>query len=172
VGFAVPPGACDAHVHVFGDPRKYPFFANRVYTPETAPVTELRSTLDALHIDRVVVVQPSVYGTDNRCTVDAVRELGSRARGIAVIDANKSDAELETMAREGIRGIRLNLTQAGVSDPSAALRGFEAAAARLRIWYPRRRPIVPTCCRSPERWLPPTRSACSGARTGRILIPR
>src|SRR5258707_465843 len=137
VNFAVPPGACDAHVHVFCDPQRYPFFAGRVYTPETASVAELRAMLDALHMERVVVVHPSVYGTDNRCTVDAVRQLGSRARGIAVIDANTPEAELDEMAKVGFRGIRINLTQAGVSDPSAALKSFQAASerAKKRNWH-------------------------------------
>jgi predicted TIM-barrel fold metal-dependent hydrolase len=137
VNFNVPPGACDAHVHVFGDPQRYPFFAGRVYTPESASVAEVRAMLDTLHLQRVVVVHPSVYGTDNRCTVDAVRQLGARARGIAVIDANTPESELDDMAKVGFRGIRINLTQAGVSDPSAALRSFQAAVdrAKKRNWH-------------------------------------
>jgi predicted TIM-barrel fold metal-dependent hydrolase len=137
VAFAVPEGACDCHVHVFGDPQKYQFFAGRVYTPEPASVAELRACLDALHMGRVVVVQPSVYGTDNRCTVDAVRELGRRARGVAVIDANTPDAALDDMAAAGIRGVRLNLSTAGVNDPSVGLRAFTAAAERAsrRKWH-------------------------------------
>src|ERR671939_559301 len=55
VAFDVPPGACDSHVHVFGDPQKYPFFSGRVYTPETASVDELKSMLSAIHMARVVV---------------------------------------------------------------------------------------------------------------------
>src|SRR4051812_3845882 len=107
VSFAVPPGACDTHVHIFGDPQKYPFTPARAYTPEQASVAELRSSLAALHLDRVVIVHPSVYGTDNRCTLDALRELGSRARAIAVIDANTPDKELDEMARIGVRGLRI-----------------------------------------------------------------
>jgi predicted TIM-barrel fold metal-dependent hydrolase len=137
VNFSVPPGACDTHVHVFGDPKKFPFFAGRVFTPEQASVAELRSMLKSIHRERVVVVHPSVYGTDNRATVDAVRELGSMARGIAVIDAKTPESELDEMARVGIRGIRINLTQAGVSDPAAALRSFQTAAerAKARNWH-------------------------------------
>ena len=137
VNFQVPVGACDCHVHIFGDPQRYPFIPGRVYTPEPASVVELRAMLDAIHMQRVVVVQPSVYGTDNRCTLDAVRELGTRARGIAVIDANTPDAALDEMARSGIRGIRINLTQAGVSDPSVALKAFQTAAERAKAhdWH-------------------------------------
>src|SRR5438034_3398366 len=137
VGFAVPDGACDCPVHAFGDLQRYPFAPGRVYTPETASIAELRACLDALHMDRVVIVQPSVYGTDNRCTVDAVRELGRRARGIAVIDANTPDAALDELVRAGIRGIRLNLTQGGVSDPAVALQRFRTAAERAKTlnWH-------------------------------------
>jgi predicted TIM-barrel fold metal-dependent hydrolase len=132
VSFPVPEGACDCHVHVFGDLQRYPFAAARTYTPQTAALPELRALLDALHMDRVVVVQPSVYGTDNRCTLDAVRELGRRARGVAVIDATTPDAALDDMAHAGIRGIRLNLTQVGVSDPAVARQRFQTAAERAK----------------------------------------
>jgi predicted TIM-barrel fold metal-dependent hydrolase len=137
VNFDVPAGSCDCHVHVFGDPQRYPFFADRTYTPETAPVGQLHSLLDALHLDRVIVVQPSVYGPDNTCTLDAIRELGNRARGVAVIDARTSDAALDQMAKGGIRGIRLNLSQLGINEPAAALREFQAAAARAKArgWH-------------------------------------
>jgi predicted TIM-barrel fold metal-dependent hydrolase len=137
VAFAVPDGACDCHVHVFGDPQRYPFASGRVYTPETASIPELRACLDALHMDRVVIVQPSVYGTDNRCTVDTVRELGRRARGVAVVDANTPDAALDDMAAAGVRGVRLNLMTAGVNDPSVALQAFTTAAERAskRKWH-------------------------------------
>jgi predicted TIM-barrel fold metal-dependent hydrolase len=137
VNFRVPDGACDCHVHIFGDPQRYPFVPTRVYTPEPASVAELKSMLDALDMDRLVIVQPSVYGTDNRCTLDAVRALGTRARAIAVIDANTTDAALDEMARTGVRGIRVNLVQAGVSDPAAALPGLRAAMTRAntRGWH-------------------------------------
>ncbi len=117
VNFDVPPGACDCHVHVFGDPKKYPFFAGRTYTPPVASVDELRQLLAALRLERVVIVQPSVYGTDNSCTLDGMRALGSRARGVAVIDDKTTDAELDAMGKAGIRGIRLNLATAGINDP-------------------------------------------------------
>src|SRR5688500_7304547 len=85
VRFKVPPGACDCHTHIIGDPRRFPFAPSRGYTPELAAVEEMRALHRALHIERVVVVQPSFYGTDNSCTLDAVRRLGPGARGIVVI---------------------------------------------------------------------------------------
>jgi predicted TIM-barrel fold metal-dependent hydrolase len=137
VNFEVPAGACDCHVHVFGDPRRYPFFSGRTYTPDTATVQELRTMLGALHLDRVIVVHPSVYGTDNTCTLDALHELGDRARGVAVIDANTSDATLDRMAAAGVRGVRLNLSTLGITEPVAALHAFQVVAERAhaRGWH-------------------------------------
>jgi len=74
VNFAVPPGACDCHVHVFGDPQKYPFFSGRTYSPETASVVELRQLLSALHLDRVVIVQQSPH---ERAVDDGDRRAGT-----------------------------------------------------------------------------------------------
>ena len=132
VNFDVPAGACDCHVHVFGDPKKYPFFTGRTYTPDVASVDELRQMLAALRLQRVVIVQPSVYGTDNSATLDGMRELGDRARGVAVIDDRITDAQLDQMGKAGIRGIRLNLATAGINDPNAARQRFEHAIARVR----------------------------------------
>jgi predicted TIM-barrel fold metal-dependent hydrolase len=137
VTFDVPPGGCDCHVHVFGDPKKYPFFSGRTYTPETASADELKQLLSSLRLERVVVVQPSVYGTDNTCTLDGMRELGARARGVAVIDDKTTEADLDAMGKAGIRGIRLNLATAGINDPAAARQRFENAVARAqkRGWH-------------------------------------
>ena len=132
VNFAVPAGGCDCHVHVFGDPKQYPFIATRAYTPEIASVEQLRQLLAALSLDRVVIVQPSVYGTDNSCTVDGLRQLGNRARGVAVIDDKTSDADLDAMGKAGVRGIRLNLATAGITDPAAARQRFDNAVARVK----------------------------------------
>lgn len=132
INFAVPAGACDCHTHVFGDPRAFPFTPSRVYTPEPASVEEMRTLHRALHMDRVIVVQPSVYGTDNSCTLDALRQLGARARAIAVIDEATPDAALAAMDRAGVRGIRLNLETSGLVDPAIARQRVRAAMERVR----------------------------------------
>ena len=132
VNFDVPAGACDCHTHIFGDPARFTFAATRTYTPEPAAVDELRRLHRALHVGRVVIVQPSVYGTDNACTLDALRQLGASARGVAVIDDATPDATLDEMHRAGIRGIRLNLETGGVTDPSVARQRFERAVERMR----------------------------------------
>src|SRR4051794_27901454 len=70
VSFDVPAHACDCHTHIFGDPAKYPLWSGRGYTPEPASTAEMAALHKALHIERVVIVTPSVYGTDNSATLD------------------------------------------------------------------------------------------------------
>jgi predicted TIM-barrel fold metal-dependent hydrolase len=137
VNFDVPPGACDCHTHIFGDLARFPFARERTYTPESASVAELRALHRALHTTRVVIVQPSVYGADNACTVDAVRQLAPDARGVAVIDDATSDSALDEMNGIGIRGIRLNLETGGVTDPAIARQRLQRAVQRLqgRDWH-------------------------------------
>lgn len=132
VGFRVPPGACDCHVHVFGAADEFPFVAGRGYTPPPASADELLKLQEALSLSRVVIVQPSVYGTDNSCTLDGMRRLGrERARGVAVIDANATDAQLKEMHEAGIRGVRVNLETGGETDPAVSRRNLAAAIKRV-----------------------------------------
>src|ERR1700693_4614388 len=86
VNFDVPAGVCDCHPPIQGDPAKFPFFAGRVYTPEPASPEEMTALHKALHIERVVIVTPSVYGTDNRATLEGIKFRGDTGRGVAVID--------------------------------------------------------------------------------------
>ena len=136
VDFDVPEGACDCHVHIF-DPERFPFVAGRIYTPEPGLIPELEALHRSLHLDRSVIVQPSVYGTDNACTLDALRHFGARARGVAVIDAQTSEHALDEMEGAGVRGIRLNLATAGITDPRAARRRFQEGVERIkaRNWH-------------------------------------
>src|SRR5262249_2400541 len=136
VDFDVPRGACDCHVHVF-DPAHFPYASERVYTPPQASVADLRDLQSALRFERVVIVQPSVYGVDNSCTLDAIRQLGARARGVAVIDQSTSAAALDAMAAAGVRGVRLNFETAGETNPDAIRRGLAAVAeqVRSRNWH-------------------------------------
>ncbi|HVW07864.1 MAG TPA: amidohydrolase family protein, partial [Bryobacteraceae bacterium] len=85
VDFEVPPDACDCHTHIFGNPKQFPWFSGRTYTPEIALPEEMRRLHEALHIRRVVIVTPSVYGTDNSATLYGMKARGADARGIAVI---------------------------------------------------------------------------------------
>src|SRR4051812_25099953 len=109
LNFDVPPGACDCHTHIHGDPREFPMFSGRVYTPEMATPEEMAELHKALHMQRVVIVTPSIYGTDNSATLWGMKARGKDARGVAVIDDKTSDSELDAMNQAGVRGIRLNL---------------------------------------------------------------
>jgi predicted TIM-barrel fold metal-dependent hydrolase len=137
VNFEVPPGACDCHTHIHGDPTRFPLFAGRTYTPEMALPEEMTALHKALKIQRVVIVTPSVYGPDNSATIFGLAARGNDARGVAVIDDKTTDAELDRLAALGFKGIRLNLSTAGISDPMVAIERFLAAAARVknRGWH-------------------------------------
>ncbi len=110
---AVPTGACDCHFHIFGPEARYPYVAERTYTPPDAPVEAYRRVMAALGLERCVIVQPSVYGTDNACTLDAMARLGPGCRGVAVIDETVDEAALDDMHRAGIRGVRFNILYTG-----------------------------------------------------------
>jgi predicted TIM-barrel fold metal-dependent hydrolase len=124
-----PPNSCDCHVHVIGPKPRFPLPADRRYTPSDATAAELAAMLKRLGMTRVVIVQPSFYGTDNACTLDGIAQVGN-ARGVAVLSAQVPDAELDALHKQGIRGLRLNIATAGgapVDDIKAKL----TAAAKL-----------------------------------------
>lgn len=138
LSFAVPRGACDCHVHVILDPVKYPMFDKRVYTPPLATAQDLLDLQHALHMDHVVIVTPSVYGTDNSATIAGIKELGQRrAKGVAVIDQKTTVAEMDAMQKAGITGVRINLETGGITDPEASGKQLDAMAAKIsgRPWH-------------------------------------
>jgi 2-pyrone-4,6-dicarboxylate lactonase len=106
--YAPPAGAVDAHCHVFGPEAKFPFAPERKYTPCDAPKEKLFALRDFLGFARNVVVQATCHGADNRALVDALENSGGTARGVAVVDPNVTDAELQALDRAGVRGVRFN----------------------------------------------------------------
>lgn len=109
----VPRGAVDCHCHVFGPVTRFPYADNRSYTPPEAPLAEYLDMLATIGVDRGVVVQPSVYGTDNSATLDALRQHPSRLRGVAVVDEDIHETVLSEMHDLGVRGLRINVLFAG-----------------------------------------------------------
>ena len=109
--FRSPPGGCDAHFHVFGPAGRYPYNqADLRYAPPVAPLEDFLALAKTLGLSRFVFVQPSAYGRDNRCMLEAMREVGTQnCRGIADIDENAPDAELERLHQAGARGVRINV---------------------------------------------------------------
>src|SRR5262249_17035385 len=111
--FAVPPGSCDCHVHLFGPFARYPLDRVRLSTPDPPPPSDLFAMPAGAGRRRAVLVQQSAYGTDNRCLLDAMAEHPQRLRGVVVIDADAAEADLARMHVLGARGARLNLASAG-----------------------------------------------------------
>ncbi|AST78094.1 TPA: amidohydrolase family protein [Citrobacter farmeri] len=107
----LPPGACDAHCHVFGPGSIFPYGPNRKYTPEDAPFEKLMALHDWLGISRAVIVQASCHGTDNRAMLDAIARSEGRYLGVAMVNGDESDAELERLHTGGVRGVRFNFVQ-------------------------------------------------------------
>jgi predicted TIM-barrel fold metal-dependent hydrolase len=137
VNFEIPAGACDCHTHIHADLEKFPFFAGRVYTPEPASPEEMTALHKALHIERVVIVTPSVYGPDNSATLYGMKARGPTARGVAVIDDKTPENDLDMMQHAGFRGIRLNLATGGVNDPNIGRPRFQTAIERVKArgWH-------------------------------------
>ena len=132
----LPEGACDCHFHVFGDRERYPLDPRRGYTPHVATLDAHRAVMAACGIARAVLVQPSVYGTDNTCLLDALHDAASEQyayRAVVVPDAATSDDELLAMDALGVRGIRLNVVnpQMLAVDDAIAL----CARMRSRDWH-------------------------------------
>ena len=119
---AFPSGAVDCHAHVCGPATEFPYASERIYTPPDATLETYRSLLKMLQVDRAVLVQPSVYGTDNRAMLAALKQYPKQFRGVAVISSNPNettDKGLESLHQAGVRGIRCNIVD--VADPSAGL---------------------------------------------------
>lgn len=101
---------CDSHFHVFGPAERYPYAGDLRYKPPQAPLKDYLDHANTLGITRYVFVQPSAYGRDNACMLDAMREVGTeRCRGIVDIDENATDAALERLNAAGVRGVRINV---------------------------------------------------------------
>lgn len=114
--FTPPPGAVDAHCHVFGPMAQFPFSAKAKYLPQDAGPDMLLALRARLGFSRNVIVQASCHGTDNSATLDAIEKSNGKARGVAVVDPAISDVELERLHAGGIRGVRFNFLKRLVDD--------------------------------------------------------
>lgn len=121
----------DTHAHVFGPQDEYPLSPRRGYTPVESHVDTLLEMHAAFGIDRLVLTQPSVYGTDNSAMLDAIARFPDRTRGVIAVGPEVTDAELEEFHAKGIRGIRANLVDKG-GMPFASINDFCRFAERLK----------------------------------------
>ena len=137
----LPPGACDAHVHVFGPSARFPFAEDRSFTPADAP----RETLFALHrrlgIGRCVIVQSLCHGFDNRVVEDAVAAGGGHYLGVALLPLDVADEELARLADAGFRGVRFNFSKHGAAFDVEGVVGFtrrlEPLGMHLQVHFER-----------------------------------
>jgi len=107
--FAMPDKACDTHAHIFGPQDRYPLIKDRAYTPPEASLHQYQNLLSTLGVTRAVIVQPSIYGTDNRATLDAVAAGGTDYRAVIVVDDDCSAADLQHYKERGAQGARVNM---------------------------------------------------------------
>jgi D-galactarolactone isomerase len=106
-----PAGTTDTHMHIYNS--GYPTAPTATFTPPDSPVENYIAMCREIGIERTVVVQPSTYGTNNECTLEAIKAIGPSARGVAVVDTSVSEAELERLTNAGIRGIRFHMLPGG-----------------------------------------------------------
>ncbi|MBV8854112.1 MAG: amidohydrolase family protein [Sinobacteraceae bacterium] len=130
--FVLPPGAVDAHCHVFGPGALFPYAAERKYTPCDASAAKLFELRDFLGFARNVIVQATCHGADNRALVDALRQADGRARGVATVREEVSDAALAQLHAAGVRGVRFNFVKRLVdTTPPESLARIAARIAEL-----------------------------------------
>ncbi|WP_170546795.1 amidohydrolase family protein [Ruegeria arenilitoris] len=130
--FEVPLGAVDAHCHVFGPGREFPYAPERKYTPCDAGKNQLFALRDRLGFSRNVIVQASCHGRNNDALVDALKAAGNLARGVAVLDPDITDGELNELNAAGVRGVRFNFVKRLVdSTPKSVFQGIAERIAAL-----------------------------------------
>ncbi|MCK5910757.1 MAG: amidohydrolase family protein, partial [Caulobacter sp.] len=130
--FVPPPGAVDAHCHVFGPGNQFPYAPERKYTPCDAGRDQLFALRDHLGFSRNVIVQATCHGADNRAMIDALRHSSGRARGVATVSADVDEAQLAEMHDAGVRGVRFNYVKRLVDPkPDAYYRGIIEKIAPL-----------------------------------------
>ncbi len=133
--FKLPPGATDAHCHVFGPADKFPYAPNRRYTPQDAPKETLRALHDFLGVSRAVIVQASCHGTDNAAMLDCLASDPARYRGVAIVDDAFRDEHYDLMHRTGVRGVRFNFVKHLGGAPDMNLFSRVIDRIRTRGWH-------------------------------------
>jgi 2-pyrone-4,6-dicarboxylate lactonase len=118
-------------MHICGPESRYTYSAERIYTPPDALLPSYLHLMGRLRLERVVFVQPSIYGTDNRAMLDAMRECPHACRGIAVVTADIGEPELEALHAAGVRGVRLNIVDTQSAEPVLPRREIANLAAKI-----------------------------------------
>ncbi len=131
----MPKLACDTHAHILGPIAQYAYSPARVYTPPDCLLSHYQSMLATLGVARAVLVQPSVYGSDNTVMLDAMKAAGSAFRGVAVVENNISDAQIEQLNTAGVRGVRVNIVDVKDRKPGTLpMTELTALARRVALF--------------------------------------
>ena len=133
--FKLPPGATDAHCHVFGPGDKFPYAAKRRYTPEDAPKEMLAALHAHLGVSRAVIVQASCHGTDNAAMLDCIASDPQRYRGVAIVDDTFTDADYDRLDAGGVRGVRFNFVKHLGGAPDSGMFNRVIDRIKGRGWH-------------------------------------
>jgi 2-pyrone-4,6-dicarboxylate lactonase len=133
--FKLPPGATDAHCHVFGPGDRFPYAPGRLYTPADAPKEMLRALHDHLGVERAVIVQASCHGSDNAAMLDCIASDPKRYRGVAIVNDTFTDADFDTLDAGGVRGVRFNFVKHLGGAPDMAVFNRVIDRVKGRGWH-------------------------------------
>jgi 2-pyrone-4,6-dicarboxylate lactonase len=133
--FKLPPGACDAHCHIFGPGDVYPYDPKRSYTPPDAPLADFQRLHKTLGVSRAVIVNASVHGTDNRVALDAIAQSGGAYRAVANLDGEATERDFEMLNAGGFRGCRFNFVRHLGGTPEKAVFERLVAMAAAIGWH-------------------------------------
>jgi 2-pyrone-4,6-dicarboxylate lactonase len=128
----LPSRSCDTHAHIMGPKATYAYSPARIYTPPDCLLSDYLHMLDTLGVERAVLVQPSVYGTDNTVMLEAMKTAGNRLRGVAVVADDIADEELKALDTAGVRGVRVNIVDVKDRKPGTLpMDSLKALANRI-----------------------------------------
>jgi len=127
----VPAGSCDCHAHILGPAARFPYSDERVYTPPDCLLADYRAMLTALGLARAVLVQPSVYGSDNRVLLNALDAMQGAWRGVAVVEPDVSASALQEIHAAGVRGVRVNVVDVQSNKGVLPLKQLRGLAERI-----------------------------------------
>lgn len=128
----LPRNACDTHAHIMGPAARHAYSPARIYTPPDCLLPDYLHLLDILGVARAVLVQPSVYGTDNTVMLEAMKTAGGRLRGVAVVADDIADEELKDLDAAGVRGVRVNIVDVKDRKPGTLpMKALEKLARRV-----------------------------------------
>jgi predicted TIM-barrel fold metal-dependent hydrolase len=130
----LPKGSIDCHAHICGPDHVFPYSSNRIYTPPDALLPDYLALLDTLGVERAVLVQPSIYGTDNRALINSLEQFPTKLRGVAVVDEGISENEIQRLHDVGVRGVRCNIVDLADGKGILPMDNLSLLANKIAPW--------------------------------------